>query len=426
MTNSTVTLILVVVILLILSAYFSAIEMAFSSLNRIRVKNMAENGSKRAKLVLDLYDHYDRLISTIVVGNTIVSITSASVAAVLFIDVFGDIGATISTVVITVAILIFCEITPKNLAKESPEKFALAFSPFLRVLIVILTPVNFVFAQWRKFLSFLFKTKPDDRAMTEQELLSVVEEAQHDGAIDENDKELINNAIEFNDTRAEDILTPRVDITGAPKDASIDTIRDLFLRTGYSRMVIYDESMDNIIGVIHLRDFYSLTVTGGHSIDSIISPAVFVAPAMKINDLLKLLQKEQSHMAVVTDEYGGTAGIVTMEDILEALVGEIWDESDEVIEEFTKLGEDKYRIICTADLGKMFEYFNLSGEADPDSSTVSGWIMNMLQKIPEEGDTFGYENLTVTVNKTSHRRVLECTVTVNEEKNDSAEADEDD
>ena len=397
--------------LILLSAYFSATEIAFSALNRIRMKNMSENGSKRAALVLKLYGNYDKLLSTILVGNNVVNLTVASISTVLFIEHFGNIGAMLSTVVITVVVLVFAEVTPKSLAKESPEKFALFSAPLLYCLMVILTPVNFVFAQWKKFLIVIFKTSANDKAITEQELLSIVEEAEHEGAIDEEDKQLINNAIEFNDLQAYDILTPRMSIRGISKDATVDNLADLFLESGFTRIPVYENSIDNIIGIVHLRDFLEHVLKNKENFDSIITPAVFVAPSIKINELFKMLQKEKIHIVIVTDEYGGTAGIATMEDILEELVGEIWDESDEIIEEFISLGDNKYKIICAAEIDKMLEFFNLKDEVD--SSTVSGWIMDMLGKIPEEDDSFVYKNLNVTVHKTGHRKALECIISVN-------------
>jgi CBS domain containing-hemolysin-like protein len=396
-------------LLILLSAFFSASEIAFSALNRIRIKNMSENGSKRASLVLKLYDNYDKLLSTILIGSNIVNISAASISAVLFIKYFGDAGVMISTIVITAVVIVFGEITPKSFAKESPEKFALFSAPILYLLMFLLAPVNAVFGKWKKLLGAIYKSS-DDRGITEEELLSIVEEAEHEGAIDEEDKQLIRNAIEFNDLQAHDILTPRMNIVGASKDTPIDDMTKLFLESGYSRIPVYNESIDNILGIVHLRDFFDGVIKKKEQLDSIISPAVFVAPSIKINDLFKLLQKKKVHMVVVADEYGGTEGIVTMEDILEELVGEIWDETDEIIEEFVSLGDNKYKIICAADIGKMFKFFNLTGEVE--SSTVSGWIMDMLGKIPEEGDSFTYENLIVSVHKAGQRRALECIAAV--------------
>ncbi len=415
MDEDSLVTIFTLVFLILMSAYFSATETAFSAFNKIRIKHLAEKGSKKAGLVLKLSDDYDKLLSSILVGNNIVNLSAASIATVLFVKHFGNIGATLSTAVITVVVLIFSEISPKSLAKESPESFAMFSAPFMYVLTIILAPLNVLFTQWKKLLSLMFKPS-DDKSMTEEELLTIVEEASQDGAINEDDRQLINTVIDFNDLKAQDILTPRVDVYGASVDAANDDIAKLFLETGYSRIPIYKDTMDNIIGVIHIRDFFELMLTKKGSASDIISPVIFIMPFIKINELLKLLQKNKSHLAVVTDEYGGTIGIVTMEDILEELVGEIWDEHDEIIEEFVRLADGTYKIICNTDIEKMFDYFNLTGKTD--SSTVGGWIMDMLGKIPEEGDTFGFENLTVTVNKTDHRRVIECIIRVND-SNDS-------
>jgi CBS domain containing-hemolysin-like protein len=410
MEDSSMISIVLIAIMIIMSAYFSATETAFSSLNRIRIKTLAEGGSKRAALVLKLSQNYDNVLSTILVGNNIVNIASASIATVVFVRYFGDIGVTFSTIVTTVVVLIFAEISPKSIAKESPESFAMLSAPILHILMVILTPVNLFFTQWKKLLSRLFKTS-GDRGITEEELLTIVEEAQLEGAIDQDDKEMINNVIEFNDSRAADIITPRVDLQAVSKDAGKDMITSVFLKSGYSRIPVYEGTIDNIIGVIHLRDFFDLVVQGSKKIDEILSKVIFVTTTTKISDLLKYLQKEKSHLAVVTDEYGGTVGIVTMEDILEELVGEIWDEHDEIVEDFTKQDDGGYRFLGSAALDLLLDEFHLSG--DFNATTVSGWIMEQLDKIPQKGDHFDYEQLTITVTRTDHRRVLECHINQN-------------
>ena len=410
MDSDSIAKIIGIVILVILSAFFSATETAFSSLNRIRVKTLAEGGSKRASLVFKLSQNYDKLLSTILVGNNIVNIAAASIGTLLFVSIFQKNGATISTIVITVVVLIFGEISPKSMAKESPEKFAMFAAPIIKALSIVLTPVNFIFSIWKKILSKIFKSS-DDRSITEEELLTIVDEAEQDGAINEEDKELINSVIDFNDSHAQDILTPRVDIAAVSNEATMEEITQVFIETGYSRIPVYEESIDSIVGVIHLRGFFEAKLNK-KEIKDIITPAVYVTPKIKISDLLKYLQSEKCHLAVVTDEFGGTAGIVTMEDILEELVGEIWDEHDEVIEDFVKIDDKKYRISCSAAIDEMLEFFEINKEVD--STTVSGWIIDELGKIPEEGDTFEYENLFVTVSKTDHRRVIEIIVDVKE------------
>ena len=406
MDNDSLFSIISIIILVSCSAFFSASETAFSSLNRIRIKNAAESGSKRAALVLKLYDDYDKLLSTILVGNNIVNIASASIATVLFVRYFGSAGTSLSTIVTTVIVLIFGEISPKSLAKESPEKFAMFSAPILRILVVLLTPVNFLFSNWKRLLSKLFSTT-DNKSITEEELLTIIDEAERDGAINEEDRQLINSAIDFNDSKAVDILTPRVDIVSVSKEASIEKITKAFVQTGYSRIPVFEETIDNIKGVIHIKDFFEMTIQS-KSMDDIITPAVFITPHLKISQLLKMLQTQKSHLAVVIDEYGGTIGIVTMEDILEELVGEIWDEHDEIVEEFTLLGDDTYKIACSANVDGMLDFFALTGEVD--SSTVSGWVVEQLGAIPKEGDTFTYENLFVTVSKTDSKRAIEIIV----------------
>ncbi len=406
--------IIFMVICVILSGYFSATETAFSSINKARIKSLQDKGNKNAAKVLKLTEEYDKLLSTILIGNNIVNIALSSVGTVMFVRYLGDKGATVSTIVITVVVLIFGEITPKSLAKDFPEKFAMFSAKFIHMLIILLTPLNFLFSAWKKLINTIVKPG-DDRKMTDDELLNIVEEATGDGGIDEQEGELLKSVIEFSDHEAQDVLTPRVDVEAVQITASMEEVEKVFIESGYSRLPVYGESIDRIIGIIHQKDFYAALRNGAKNIRSAMNKPVFTPPNMKIDDLLTLLQKTKSHMAVVTDEYGGTMGIVTMEDILEELVGEIWDEHDEVIEEFTKTGENEYKVVCSADLDDMFEYFGLTGEYD--STTVSGWVLEQLERIPSEGDSFDYENLTVTVTSTDSQRVLEIKVTVHPERN---------
>ncbi len=403
--------ILMIVLLVILSAYFSATETAFSSLNRTRIKAMAEQGNHRAALVLQLSDRYDQLLSTILVGNNIVNISAASIGTVLFTRILGDIGATVSTVVITVVVLIFGEISPKSMAKETPEKFAMFSAPILRVLIVILTPVNFLFSAWKSLLSKVIKVS-DDRTPSHEELLTLVEEVEQEGGIDEMESELLRSAIEFNDMEAVDILTPRVDVEGIPLDATKEEIANAFTQSGYSRLPVYDGTIDRIVGFIHMKDFFEGPHITEKPLEAIMTTPLFVPPSTKIDDLLRMLQKTKSHIAVVSDEYGGTLGIITMEDILEELVGEIWDEHDEVVEEFTQLDEHTYKVLCSTDLDEFFEFFGLPEDSETDSASVSGWVMEQMGKVPNEGDSFTYQNLSITVTSTDFQRVLEIRVTI--------------
>ncbi len=413
-TNDVITII-VMALLILMSSYFSATETAFSALNKARLKALAEKGNKRAGSTLALSEKYDRLLSTILVGNNAVNIALTAIATVFFIKILSNevTGTTVATVAVTVLVLIFGEISPKTLAKESPERFAMFSTPLIRFFIFILTPLTFIFSLWQKLLLKVFKVK-DDRKMTPDELLVLVDEVEEGGMIDAEESELLRSAIEFNEQEAVDILTPRVDVEGVSEDAKKEDIARVFTDTGFSRLPVYRESIDNIVGVVHQKDFYDGPKITSKSLKEIMKPPVFVTPTMKISDILKILQQQKAHIAVVTDEFGGTLGIVTMEDILEELVGEIWDEHDEVVEEFTLLDDGSYRVSCNADLDEMFDYFDL--DAEEDQGSVGGWVLDQIGKIPDVGDTFDYENLHVTVTETDNQRVVAINVIVEPEE----------
>lgn len=402
-------LIAVLAVLIALSAYFSATETAFTSINRIRMKNQAQAGDSRAQLVLDLSQHYDKLLSTILIGNNIVNISSASLATVIFTSYFGNAGVTISTVVMTVLVLIFGEISPKSMAKESPERFAMFSAPILRACMVVLTPVNWIFMQWKRLLSHFFQSK-DDCGITEEELLTIVDEAQNEGGINEQEGELLRSAIEFHDLDVSDILTPRVEVEAVSDKDTPEDVARLFRESGFSRLPYYEGTIDNILGVVNQKDFYGREDWRA-DVKSVVSPVLFITDSMKISRLMRLLQQNKSHIAVVTDEYGGTAGIVTLEDVIEELVGEIWDEHDaEEEEEFQRVADKRYRIDGGADLDEMLELFGLEEDPELDVSTVNGWVLGLLGRIPAEGETFQYEDLTAKVLKADDRRVIEVEI----------------
>ena len=411
--------IIFLVILIMFSAFFSATETAFSSINKIRMKNMANNGNKKAVAVLELNEKYDKLISTILIGNNIVNITASSVATVLFLVYFPKNGATISTVVTTIVVLIFGEITPKSIAKDFPEKFAMAVVPFVKVLCIILSPINFVFSSWKNLISKVFKND-ENRGLTEEELLTMVEEAQDDGGINDEEGELIRNAIEFNDIQVSDVHTPRVDVVAVDENDSREEIDRVFCESNFTRLPVYRDTIDNIIGVINQKDFYNSNKFKGN-IKDIMSKPLYVIPNMKISELLQKLQTNKTHIAVITDEYGGTVGIVTLEDILEELVGEIWDEHDEIVEDFIKTGENEYRVLGSADLDDFFDLFDMKNEFE--SSTVGGWITEEMNRFPKVGDSFVYKQLTVTVTKANSRRIYEADVKVDENYKPEEEED---
>ena len=391
--STDLAMILALLLLVVMSAYFSATETAYTSLNRIRLKTRADNGSRRAEKTLALAEEYDKLLTTILIGNNIVNITATTVA-------------------LTVIILIFGEVTPKSMSKERPEDFAMFAQPLLRLFMVILAPLNFLFTQWKKLMSKVFRAKGDD-GITEEELVGMVDQAENEGGLDEHESDLIRNAIEFNDLEVSEILTPRVDLAAAGTDCTMEELAALFAESGYSRLPIYQDNIDNIVGVIHEKDFYAARYRGETMVAALKSPVFYTTGNTKVSELLRILQKNKAHMAVVVDEYGGTQGICTLEDILEELVGEIWDEHDEVIEMFQKQSDGSYMIACSADLDDMYDLFQVKGACD--AATVSGWVLEQVGRVPEAGDHFQAEGLDVTVTRVEHRRVLEIQVRLLEE-----------
>jgi len=412
---------LALVITLILGIYFSAAEMAFSSLNRSRIKSFAEyekTDKGRATLVLDLYENkFDEVLSTLLICNNTVAIASATLSAALFVQLLGEWGYLVSTVVISAIIIVFTDILPKSLSKEQPEKVAMSMVFFLNALISLLKPANWAVGKVKDGFNAVFSTAEEEDAhheqeLLEQELIFMVEEAEKEGALDEGDSLLITNAIEFNDIVVEDIMTPRVDVIGIPHDATYHDVMALFLESEYSRLLVYEETLDQIKGVLHLRDFLKCINGATEEIpphfNEVILPAIFTVTSAHISDVLKLFQAKQTHLAVVTDEFGGTEGIITMDDILGRLVGEIWDEHDEVVHDILKVGDEKYRVQCSAYLDDLFDFLNLNIELE--SSTVGGWIIDEIRSVPKVGDAFEFENFKVTVTKADERRAVECLV----------------
>ena len=402
MENNTVSIIIIAVCI-ILSGYFSATETAFSSLNVIRMKNMAEKGDKKASLVLNLLENFDSLLSTILVGNNIVNIFCASVATLLFVRLIGeDTGASMSTAVTTILVLIFGEVSPKSIAKESPEKFAMFSAPIIRVLYIVLTPVNFLFRQWKKLLSRLFRSEKGT-SITGEELMTIVETAEQEGGINEQEGAIIRNAIDFSDLEAMDVFTPRVDVAGIPAESSKEEIARIFRETGYSRLPVYEDTLDNIVGIINQKDFYNFAYDSEQDIRSIIQKPLFIARQKRVGSLLKEFQQQQNHFAVVIDEFGGTLGILTLEDILEELVGEIWDENETAVTEIDRISEREYLVLGDTNVEKLFE--QLDREQEFETTSVSGWVMGELGRIPKAEDTFEYQGLEVTVLTMAGKRV---------------------
>ncbi len=417
MDSTSIGMIVGIAFCVVMSAYFSATETAFSSLNRIRIKNKAESGNQKAALALRLAEDYDRMLSTILIGNNIVNITASTLGTVLFTRLLGAYGPTVATVVLTIVVLIFGEISPKSIAKENAESFAMFSAPLLRIFLIILSPLNFLFSQWKRLLNRLFRAS-EDPGITEEELMTMVSEAENEGGLDAHESELIRSAIAFGDLTARDIFTPRVDIVALADDATMDEVAALFAESGFSRLPVYHETVDDIVGVIHEKDFHAARYRGQDTFTPCICPVQYVTANTQVDELLRSLQREKTHLAVVVDEYGGTEGLVTMEDIIEELVGEIWDEHDEVVESFRRQDDGSYIIACSADLSDLYDLFSIKG--DCEASTVSGWVIDQLGRLPKVGDQFVADGLEVQVTRVEQRRVAEIRVRPHCEVTDTA------
>lgn len=403
------TIYILIVVSLILSAFFSASEVAFATYNRLRMKSLADNGNKTAKLAISLNENYDVFLSTILIGNNIANILGASLTTVLFVNALGtDLGATMSTIVFTVIVLILCEVSPKTIAKEYPEKFAMFAAPIIQTMIFLLLPLNFFFKYWKKLLSLIFK--PNHKShLSENELIMIVDEVQESGGIDESSGSLIRSAIEFSDLESVDIYTPRIDIVAVANTATNEEIFETFKESGYSRLPVYEENIDHIIGVINYKDFF-MVYKDNLTINEIIKDVLFVTKTKKVKDLLVELQQSKSHMAVVLDDYSGTAGILTLEDILEELVGEIWDEHDDIVEAVKQVSPNEYLVLGNSSIEDFLEI--IGSKEQPNVLTVNGWIVEKLGTLPVEGRVYELKPYIFEVIKMDGKRIEIVKITI--------------
>ncbi len=406
-------LFIAILALIITSAFFSSTETAYSCANKIKLRTLASSGNKRAKSVLNLAENnYDKFITTVLIGNNIVNLSATTLATIFFASLIADANtsAVVSTAAMTVAVLIFGEITPKFLAKTYPEKFAMAFYPLIKFFYYIFYPFNLIFGGWKWILSKVFRLK-NAEIVTEDEIMTIVEEAEEDGTLNTEETKLIRSVIEFDDLEVGDILVPRVNIVGVDVSSSMEDIKKIFNREGYSRLPVFKDSIDTVIGTIHEKDFFNAYLNGKKGIDGIMQNAFYTTEHAKISDLLRNLQKKKVHIAVVLDEYGGTLGLVTLEDILEELVGEIYDEHDEVINYIKELGDDTYIVDGNASVSEAFETFGIKDEEENfEASTMSGWVIEHLGEIPTAGTKFEYANMQVEILKSTVKKVLQIKI----------------
>ena len=424
MDQTTQTIYIVIILFcLVMSGYFSATETAFSTLNRTRVQAMADKGNKRAKNVLKLEENFDGLLTTILIGNNLVNILMASLATLLFIGWVGEgTGPTLSTIVTTIVVLIFGEITPKSIAKERPEKFAFFSYPLIKALTILFIPFVFLFSLWKKLINKMLKPE-DEESMADEEIVTIVKEAVKDGEYDEDESQLIRNTVQFNDLSVGDILTPRIDVTAIPEDMSIEEISKTYIETGYSRIPVYKEELDDIIGILYYKDFYAKKEENNNKefdIHPLLKPVISLKQQELINDVLKEFQTKQVHFGVIYDEFGSMCGIVTLEDILEEIVGEIWDEHDQVEEEIEEVEDKVYRVSGKASIVKLLNMLEIDEEVD--SLTVNGWVMDNCPDFPTTDTKFSWKGLDVTVEKMDGKRI--DTVKIIDNRKDEDEDEE--
>lgn len=412
--STTVTAImwLALVLCIVLSGLFSAMETAYSTASKVRLTTMSDEGDKKAGKVLKLLNNYEKVLFTVLVGNNIVNIIATTLATLLFIAMMGDIGATVSTIVITVVVLLFGEISPKMLAKQHPEGFAKNVYGFLRVCMFILTPITFILDGWKWLLSKIFRF-PQTASFSEEELITIVETAENEGQLEKHESELIRSAIEFEDLDVRDIMVPRVNVEAVPEDATMEEIYKVFVESGYSRLPVYRDDIDTIVGILHEKDFSVLLHDGGTDIKPLIKKCIYLTQSIKISTALGMLQKEKIHMAIVVDEFGGTDGIVTLEDILEELVGEIYDEHDSEEEQIKKIDDNTYIIKGDENFEEMLEELDVkSPDEETEATTVGGFVSEQLDRMPAPGDKLTVDGMEMEVIKATDKKVDEIKVTV--------------
>ena len=407
--------VMVLVGMISLSAFFSASETAYSSLNQIRIKNLANEGVRHADVALENYENFDKILTTILIGNNIVNVASSTLCTSLFVEFMGEYGVLVATVFMITVILIFGEVTPKTLAKRNSERYALKFATTLRAVSIVLTPIIWAFLGLTHIIANRSKQE-EEPTMTEEELYVMIDEIEEEGTLEKRESELIKSAIQFDDIKVSEINTPRVDIVAVDIRTEIEDMKRLFIESEYSRIPVYDSTIDHIIGAVYSKDFYARYVNGeSFKLTDIIRPVKFVPESTSIATLLSDLQKTKIHIAVVLDNFGGTVGIVCLEDILEELVGDIWDENDEVAYPMVKEDDGTYTVLGEADLFDILEELGMQLEPTedlPKGSSVSAFIHYKLEKIPKKGDKIDMDDFSIIVKSMKSRRIKEATLVI--------------
>lgn len=409
MDNSDLWKIILIVSMMIFSAVFSGTETAYSSVNKLRLKNYEAQGSKKAAKALKLANKFDEVLTAVLIGNNIVNIAASSVSTLLFISMYGDNGAAVSTIVITLLVLTFCEVIPKSYAKKNAEKIALAFATPLTFLVGLFKPLVFLLNK----LSALFDRGEDVPSVTEDELKYMIDEIEEQGVIEEQESELVKSALEFDEITVNEILIPRVKVIGVEVNSSIDEIKELFSSEMYSRLPVYEKSLDDIVGIITNKSFFKMLVEGKSDIRGIIQEVPHIADSKLISEAMKDMQRSKVHLAVVIDQYGGTKGIITLEDIIEELVGEIYDEDDEIVSNVVMIAEDKYEVAGDLSVSDMLEQIGLDEDmVDTECTSVGGWVTDVMEHIPDAGETAETGRFRLTAKEVSEQTVDKVIVEV--------------
>ena len=413
MDNDNTFKIVLIIVMMILSALFSGTETAYSSVNKLRLKNYEAQGNKKASKALKLANRFDDVLTAVLIGNNIVNIASSSVGTVLFVSLFGSKGAGISTAVITVLVLIFCEVMPKSYAKRNAEKLALFIASPLSVLVLLLKPAVWILNK----LSSAVGSENNSPSVTEDELKYMIDEIEEQGVIEEQESELVKSALEFDEISVNEILIPRVKIVGIEINSTIDEIKNIFSTEMYSRLPVYEKSLDDITGIITSKAFFKMLVEGKSDIKEIIQDVPHIPESKLISEAMKYMQRSKVHLAVVTDQYGGTKGIITLEDIIEELVGEIYDEDDEIVTNIVRLSDNRYEVAGYVSINELAEKLSLDSDMiHTDYTSAGGWITDVMERIPEEGESVETGIFKLTASQVKDQTVEKLIIEIKKDK----------
>ena len=403
---------IIIIILIALSGFFSSVETAFSFVNKIRIQKQADEGSKKAKNTLYIIEHFDNALTTILICNNIVNLSCSSLATVLCLNLFGDMGSAIATGATTLLVLTFGEVIPKCLAKEHCDTFSIKTASILKILMLIFTPFVFVLVKFKSLVIKLTGGSKSTPSVTESELKYIVESIEEEGVLEESESEMVRSALDFDEKTAEEIITPRVDITFISIDDDAEKIKDIIIENRYSRIPIYQDTVDNVIGILHTRDYLESLADGKPAnIRDIMQSPYFVFRTQKLSKILSAFKRTKIHMAIVTDEYGGTLGMLTMEDLLEEIVGDIWDEDEEIELSYYKISKDEFLVNGDIELDDMLALFDMDENTiQCDSLTVGGFILEQAGTIPNKRASLEYNGFRFTIMEVKNQRIMRVVV----------------